>query len=124
MKETEGHSGSDSRDGDGAGQGSRWFEELTKGRMAAEMGARIGEARRLRGRSRRWLADAAGVDPDTVRRIEMGRQEPRSSTTTMMIVKALDVDHEQILGGFEWVPGTPRDPGCYQIERWSDADDG
>jgi DNA-binding XRE family transcriptional regulator len=106
-------------DGD---RGRWWFEKVTERQMAAEIGARIAEARCLRGRSRRWLAEAAGVHTDTIRRIENGTQEPRTSTM-VMIITALDVDHQQILGGFEWVSGPPPAPGHYRIERWSETDD-
>lgn len=61
----------------------------------------VGDEIRRRRRAVYWsirkLSDVAGITPDTLRRIELGRQKPRNSTLEL-IDAALDKREREVFG--------------------------
>lgn len=61
----------------------------------------VGDEIRRRRRAVYWsvqkLSDEAGITPDTLRRIELGRQKPRNSTLEL-INEALDKREREVFG--------------------------
>lgn len=61
----------------------------------------VGDEIRRRRRAVYWsirkLSDASGITPDTLRRIELGRQKPRNSTLEL-IDAALDKREREVFG--------------------------
>jgi transcriptional regulator with XRE-family HTH domain len=59
-------------------------------------GKRVQELRQEKGLSKQQLAAAAGISPDTLRRVE--QEEPVQVKTAKKVAKALEVDPPQRLG--------------------------
>ncbi len=62
------------------------------------MGAKVRRLRKLAGMSRGAVARRAGIDPETVRRVETGKGSPRV-VTVAAVARALRAEPETILFG-------------------------
>ena len=80
------------------------------------LGSRI---RTLRGKvlTQQYLADAAGVSVDLIRKLEQGARQTASITSLQKIARALDVDVAELLGKPRSLPSTHPNAGTVAIRR-------
>jgi transcriptional regulator with XRE-family HTH domain len=82
--------------------------------FAVEMGIRLRRARGSVGMSQEELARRAGLHRTTIGMIERGKRR-MGSETLILILGALGIDPNKIIGGIEWIPGPAAPTGTWNF---------
>lgn len=80
------------------------------------IGARIQEARRLRGKTQKWLADEVGVKQSSVSAWEVGKTDP-STDNLSVISQVLQVNFEWLATGNGPMEGLDYTPVAFRVSE-------